>query len=141
MGAKFDRRDALKWIGGLLLGGPVLGSLSGCGGDDGEQQKAGEPNHPVPHPEDNTVPDVEATAEALGGASRSPGIQQPKEKVKYQHVPNGTEHCGSCSLYVPDQNGDGFGACTTVAGTIHPCDWCNLYVEYSGKGTVACEQA
>lgn len=58
-----------------------------------------------------------------------------------QHVPNGNQYCGQCSLYVPDQNGDGFGACTWVKRKIHPCDFCPLFAEYGGEDTVSCPQA
>lgn len=129
--------------------------LAGCSGDGGGETETepetetetetdasdGEPSHEAPHPDDATLPDSEATGEALAGGNRNPGSQSAKDNpsVMLQHTPNEAQACGNCSLYVPDQNGDGFGACTTVAGKIHPCDWCVLYTEYSGGEGVPCE--
>jgi len=42
---------------------------------------------------------------------------------------------------VPDEDGDGYGACTAVAGKISHCDWCLLYTEYTGEDGVPCEQS
>lgn len=132
MSTNYDRREALKWIGSTVFIG-----LVGCGGGDG----GGDGPHEVPHPDDQSLPDAEATGKSLGGTPRSPGTQQAKENVQYQHSPKGDQYCGNCSLYVPDENGDGFGACAVVAGKIHPCDWCNLYTEYTGEGAVECAKA
>ncbi|MFB6099629.1 MAG: hypothetical protein ABEK84_11060 [Salinibacter sp.] len=158
MSEDFDRRQALKGIVGTVVGGSLFGGIVGCSGDGGDgtsaaseqgaAQKeasgggAAKPNHKVPHPKDGTVPEVEATGKTLAGAKRSPGAQSAKDNpsVMLQHTPNGKQACGNCSLYVPDQDGDGFGACASVKGKIHPCDWCVLYTEYSGKGVASCAQ-
>lgn len=145
----YERRTLLKLIGA----GSITTTLAGCssnggeGGDGGDTTtpsgdgSGGEPNHAVPHPSDDTVPDAEATAESLSGGERQPGAQSAKDNasVMLQHTPSDGQNCGTCALYVPDQNDDGFGACTSVAGLIHPCDWCLLYTEHSGEG-VQCEQ-
>ena len=152
----WNRRRWLRTVGAGAVATAV--PLAGCsggdggdgaGGDDGDSQPAttagggsGEPNHDVPHPGGDSVPDAEATAEALSGGAREPGSQSEKDNpsVGFQHTPNGGQNCGTCSLYVPDQDDDGFGACTAVAGRIHPCDWCLLYTEYTGDDGVQCEQ-
>lgn len=140
-----ERRRYLKYAGSALFVG-----LAGCAGDGGtdtptptptEPEAPSEPNHEVPHPDDDTLPESEATGEILAGGERSPGGQSEKDgpSVQLQHIPNGKQHCGNCSLFVPDQNDDGFGACASVAGKIHSCDWCLLYTEYEGDG-VSCGQ-
>lgn len=153
MTAEYDRRQALKWIGRTLIGGSLITVAAGCGGgDDGEETEGGEsqggesqegPTHAAPHPENETLSDAEANGESLSGATRSPGAQQAPDNpgVNLQHSPEGNQYCGNCSLYVPDQNGDGFGACLSVAGKIHPCDWCVLYTEHTGEGVVSCAAA
>lgn len=139
----YDRRTILKTIGAGGITTTIAGCTSNGDGDGGDDETTtpsedtggdGEPNHDVPHPNDNTVPDAEATAKSLAGGQRQPGNQSEPDNasVMLQHKPSDSQSCGSCSLYVPDQDGDGFGACTSVAGKIHPCDWCLLYAEYSG---------
>ena len=148
MTAEYDRRQALKWIGRTLIGGSMITVVAGCGGGDGEDETEGEeaqtrPGHAVPHPENETLPDAEANGASLSGATRSPGAQQAPDNpgVNLQHAPEGNQYCGNCSLYVPDQDGDGFGACLSVAGKIHPCDWCVLYTKHTGEGVVSCAAA
>lgn len=144
---ELNRREALKWIGSTLIGGSMLTVASGCGGGDGDNGDGGGddsadqgPSHEVPHPNNDTLPESEAKGESLSGATRTPGGQQAQDNpgVALQHKPSGNQYCGNCSLYVPDQNGDGFGACLSVKGKIHPCDWCILYTEHSGEGVVPC---
>lgn len=127
-----NRRAYLRYAGAA-----AMAALSGCSGGGGDDEP--EPNHEVPHP--GTVPDAEATATALEGATRDPATVQPKdaETVNFQHVPNDDQHCGNCEEFVPDRTGDGFGACLLVDGTIHPCDWCSLYVgPFEGDEAVPC---
>lgn len=146
---ELDRRQALKWIGSTLIGGSMLTFAAGCGGgDEGNGEETSktaeeEAGHEIPHPNNNTLPEAEAKGETLSGAARTPGGQQAPDNpgVNLQHEPSGNQYCGNCSLYVPDQNGDGFGACLSVKGKIHPCDWCVLYTEHAGEGVVSCAQA
>ncbi|PQJ33412.1 hypothetical protein BSZ35_01295 [Salinibacter sp. 10B] len=144
---ELNRREALKWIGSTLIGGSMLTVVSGCGGGDGndgdgdgDDSADQGPSHEVPHPNNDTLPESEAKGESLSGATRTRGGQQSQDNpgVALQHKPSGNQYCGNCSLYVPDQNGDGFGACLSVKGKIHPCDWCILYTEHSGEGVVSC---
>lgn len=150
MTEEYDRRNALKQMARAVLGIPML--VVGCGGDNETDTEASEgtvdkkaqtPNHSVPHPNDESLSDTEATGEALAGVQRSPGYQQPKDRVgvELQHTPKGDEYCGNCSQYVPDRDGDGYGACINVAGKIHPCDWCRLYTRQSGEQVISCAQA
>ncbi|MFB6094265.1 MAG: hypothetical protein ABEJ77_04935 [Halanaeroarchaeum sp.] len=122
-----------------IAGTAAVAALAGCsgggGGNGGDPQT---PNHPVPHPEDVTVADSEATATALGGLSRPNTPQQSKDAVGYAHLPSDGSYCGNCSKFVPDQNGDGYGACVSVRGTIHRCDFCDLYSPYTGDDAVQC---
>lgn len=126
-----DRRSYLKYAGVA-----TMTAMAGCGGggDGGD-----EANHEVPHPDDETVPDAELTAEALNGQSRPETVNQGKDGVDYSHSPSDDQYCGNCALYVPDQDDDGFGACTAVSGKIHPCDYCNLWSSYDGDDAVPCE--
>lgn len=125
-----DRRTYLKYAGVA-----AIGALAGCSGGDGGD----DPNHDVPHPNDGSVPDAEMNAESLAGRSRPDEPSQAKADVGYEHVPSNDQYCGNCTLYVPDQDGDGFGACVSVAGKIHPCDYCNLWSAYEGDDAVPCE--
>lgn len=146
------RRNYLKYAGSAVLVG-----LAGCSGNGGNgngngngatatptptEGGGGEPAHEAPHPNDDEVPEEEATAESLSGGTRpSSGLMaKDNPSVSLQHEPNGEQYCGNCSLYVPDANDDGFGACTSVAGKIHPCDYCIIYTEHTGDNTVACNE-
>lgn len=129
-----NRRSYLKYAGVA-----AVTALAGCsGGGDGDEP---EPNHDVPHPNDGSVPDAEATGVAFEGEERNPDAVQSKDAdtVEFQHTPNGDQYCGNCEEFVPDENGDGFGACLKVAGKINPCDWCALYAgPYEGDDAVSC---
>ncbi|MFW6003538.1 MAG: hypothetical protein ACOCPT_03865 [Halanaeroarchaeum sp.] len=138
-----DRRTYLKYAGVAAVTG-----LAGCGGNGGDGDDGGDGgdgddgasgDHEVPHPDDETVPDEEVNAQSLDGQSRPDEPDQSKDGVGYAHEPSGDQYCGNCSLYVPDQDGDGFGACVVVQGKIHPCDYCNLWAEYDGDDAVPCE--
>lgn len=93
-------------------------------------------SHESPHPTDQ-VPEAEANGNSLNGIERGTPPES-KDGIGFQHTPKDEEKCGNCSQYVPDETGDGYGACTIVSGTIHPCDWCQLWVEFDGDG-VPCE--
>lgn len=142
-----DRRTLLKTIGAASITTAIAGCSAGDGGDSDETPTPTDepnegPNHEVPHPDNENLPESEATGESLGGGERAPGSQsaQDNPSVNLQHTPSDGQNCGTCSLYVPDQDNDGFGACTTVEGKIHPCDWCLLYTEYSGDDGISCDQ-
>lgn len=169
MPEKYDRREMLKKIGtGFLSFALVPLGLVGCGGGEeettetiapsGEKDKpspqtstdseesdgtenGSQEEHTVPHPDNVELADAEAEGTALGGGVRTQSRKSPKDgpSVQHQHEPNGDKRCGTCAMFVPDENGDGYGACTMVEGTIHPCDFCILYTEYTGEGNVPCK--
>lgn len=131
-----NRRTYIKYTGAA-----AIATLAGCSGGGADDGGTPEPNHEVPHPNDSAVPDSEATGVALEGEKRDPALTQEKgaDTVEYQHIPDGEKHCGNCKEFVPDQDGDGFGACLKVAGKIHPCDSCALYDgPYEGDDAVSC---
>ncbi|MFB6070482.1 MAG: hypothetical protein ABEJ76_05605 [Halanaeroarchaeum sp.] len=130
--SRTDRRRYLKYTGVA-----AITALAGCSGGNGGDSDA--PTHEVPHPDDDVVPDAEANAQSLIGQARPDDPTQTKADVDYQHTPNGEQYCGNCSLFVPDANGDGFGACVSVGGKIHHCDYCALYSPYDGDGVVPCQ--
>lgn len=128
-----NRRSYLKYAGAA-----TITALAGCsGGGDGDGGDGA--NHEVPHPDDDTVPDAEVNAETLSGQTRPDSPNQAKGDIEYSHSPNGDQYCGNCKWYVPDADGDGFGACSVVKGKIHACDYCNLYSTYSGDDVVTCD--
>lgn len=130
-----NRRTYIKYTGAAAIA--TLAGCSGGNGGDGDP----EPNHDVPHPDDGTVPDAEATGVAFEGEDRDPDLVQAKDAdaVNYQHTPNGNEYCGNCEEFVPDEDGDGYGACLLVAGKIHACDYCDLYEgPYEGDDVATC---
>ena len=149
------RRSVLKYAGAAAVSG-----LAGCAGGNGEatptETETRSPTdtptetasptpsseastHEVPHPNDGAVPEAERNAEALNGLQRPDDPAENKSGIGFQHEPEGEQYCGNCSQYVPDQTGDGFGACYLVDGKIHPCDYCILWVEYDGDDPVPCE--
>lgn len=127
-----DRRTYLKIIGtGAIVG------IAGCQGTDRTEGA----NHEAPHPDDENVPDEYVGVESLGGKSRPEEPAQEKHSVSFDHTPQDGAYCGTCKFFVPDQNGDEFGACTDVKGKIHPCDSCGRFEAYEGSDAVSCEEA
>ncbi|MEA5388069.1 high-potential iron-sulfur protein [Haloarculaceae archaeon H-GB11] len=81
------------------------------------------------------VPEVYMTASSLGGETRNPDSLQAKSEVQFAEYAEAKENsahqqgtaCGNCSEFIPDKNGDEFGACAKVQGYIGLEDWCVLY--------------
>lgn len=81
------------------------------------------------------VPDAEKTAKSLGGETRNPDHLSGRDAVKFQEASKAVSQglakqghkCENCAEFVPDGNGDGFGACTKVEGYIGPDMWCTLW--------------
>ncbi|MFB6121630.1 MAG: winged helix-turn-helix domain-containing protein [Halobacteriaceae archaeon] len=75
------------------------------------------------------------TAVSLGGETRATDSLVTKAEASFtehEEATNQSAHrpgtaCGNCSEFVPDKNGDGFGACVKVQGYIAVEDWCSLY--------------
>ena len=123
-----SRRQFLRVAGAAAL----TTSLAGCGGSGGgdssestadSNDESGDGGEPVP--------ESERTAEALGGIQRDPDALQDPAALSYQSTPNNGQQCDGCLYYVPDQNGDGMGACTLIAGQIDPEGWCISYAVYN----------
>jgi len=73
-----------------------------------------------------------ATALAAGpillAASQSRAdANTPKASVGYQYKPNGDQHCGACSSFIPGADPQGPGTCRIVEGAIPQNGWCQLY--------------
>lgn len=140
-----NRRRYLKYAGGAMIAG-----LAGCSGngENGDEDGGGnggggevEPNHPTDH-SDGELSDAEKTGEDLMGNPRTGDNLRGWDDatVMLQHKPSDGKACSTCTLYVPDANDDGYGACTAVEGTIHSCDFCVLYDKYDGETPDPCEQ-
>lgn len=111
----------------LLVAAAITSGLAGCGGGGEPTPTPTEPPT-EPEPDDGEgVPDGYATATAIGGNRRNPEALSTKEAVQYQSEPSDGEQCSNCIFYIPDQNGDGLGACAIVEGTIEPEGWCASY--------------
>jgi len=70
------------------------------------------------------------TATAQGGQQRNPDNLVAPSALAYQEEPKDGQQCSGCQFYIPDQNGDGMGACTLITGTVDPQGWCNSYSPY-----------
>ena len=77
---------------------------------------------------DESVPEVEANAASIDGIERKPEEELlSKEEAAYQCGPSEGQHCGNCTFYIDDRDGDAIGACTEVAGQIRSADWCGIW--------------
>ena len=80
-------------------------------------------------------------ATSQGGEQRNPDDLLTKEQVQFQEAEEAVEEglitpgpsCGNCAEYIPDMNGDGFGACARVEGYIDPEDWCAIWRPVEGN--------
>jgi len=85
--------------------------------------------------ESGPVPDVYRTATSQGFEERHPDDMQAKDDAKFMEVDEARaeglasegQACENCADFIPDQNGDGFGACAQVEGYIGAEDWCALW--------------
>jgi High potential iron-sulfur protein./TAT (twin-arginine translocation) pathway signal sequence. len=127
-----SRRRFLRVAGATA----ITAGLAGCGGSGTETTESAS--------EDTTdgtggdadaadgVPPSERTAEALNGIERNPDALQDPDALNYQPTPKNDQRCDGCQYYVPDQNGDGMGACTLIAGEVDPAGWCFSYAAHDG---------
>ncbi|WP_262342809.1 high-potential iron-sulfur protein [Haloplanus rubicundus] len=135
----------------LRLAGAVgFGSLAGCVGGGGggevtptEMAEEEEEDHEEELPEGvsaeefehGPVPEPYRTAPSQAGERRELDRLARKEDVAFQEAEAAVESgaaepgqdCGNCAEYIPDRNGDGFGACAKVEGYVDPADWCVLW--------------
>ncbi|CQR49015.1 high-potential iron-sulfur protein [Haloferax massiliensis] len=138
-----------------LAGSGAVVGIAGClGGGGGEQEtetetetttatEAADDDHDEERPEGvseeefehGPVPEPYRTALSQANERRDPDDLFTKEAVKFQEADDAVEaglteagrNCGNCAEYIPDKNGDGFGACAKVEGYIDPEDWCSLW--------------
>jgi hypothetical protein len=129
-----------------------VAALSGCGGGDGDggtpeptdtpTATEGEEEEHEELPEgvsedefqNGPVPDVYMSAMSLGGEDRGEDLNS-KSDVSFSEFAEAQENdahepgtcCGNCADYIPDKNGDTFGACAEVDGYIDGADWCTIY--------------
>ena len=78
------------------------------------------------------VPEMYRTALSQAGERRDPDGLRTKEAVRFAEADESDfagpgQSCENCAEYVPDANGDGFGACTKVEGYVGPEDWCTIW--------------
>ncbi|MFB6165775.1 MAG: high-potential iron-sulfur protein [Haloarculaceae archaeon] len=118
--------------------GDGSGTTGTDGGDTGEE--SGE-NEERPEGvseqafEQGPVPSAYRTATSQGGEARDPSTLKSKDVVRFQEAEKAVEaglaqegqRCENCAEFVPDENGDGYGACAKVAGYIGAEDWCSLW--------------
>lgn len=124
-----SRRQFLRVAGAAAL----TTSLAGCGGSGDSTDESGDGEESDTAASDtDAVPESERTAEALGGIQRDPDALQDPDALNYQPDPNNGQRCDGCQYYVPDQNGDGMGACTLISGQVDPAGWCISYAAYNG---------
>jgi hypothetical protein len=87
------------------------------------------------------VPEPYRTAESQVGEARTPDDLQTHEEVSLtesvEAIAEGTaspgESCGTCAEFIPDKNGDGWGACAKVEGYIAVEDWCTSWEHVSAE--------
>jgi hypothetical protein len=117
--------------------------LAGCSGSPSENSPArtAEADEALPEGvsaeefENGPVPEPYREATSQAGEPRDPEALTTKDAAKFQEasdaVAAGLADPGqtyeNCAEYIPDENGDGFGACATVEGYIGPEDWCALW--------------
>ncbi|KPN30304.1 high potential iron-sulfur protein [Halolamina pelagica] len=85
--------------------------------------------------ENGPVPEVYLSATSLGNEQRDPDNLNAKADVgfaEYEEARENDAHqpgtcCANCGDFIPDKNGDAFGACAEVDGYIDGADWCTIY--------------
>ncbi|MEF8851616.1 MAG: high-potential iron-sulfur protein [Haloarculaceae archaeon] len=125
-----------------------IAALSGCSAETGDEpteteQADDEEDEERPEGvseaefESGPVPDVYASATSLGNEQRDPDGLQTKADVNFSEFATARENeahqagscCANCADYIPDRNGDAFGACAEVEGYIDGADWCTVWEE------------
>ncbi|MFC6990095.1 high-potential iron-sulfur protein [Haloplanus sp. GCM10025708] len=135
-----ERRSRRRFL--RLTGASAAVGLAGCGGGDGggDGDGSGGNGDGDSNGGDDSgdgadlgpVPSAYETATSLDGTERNPDALATKSGVEYQSSPRNGQRCSGCRYYVPDQNGDGLGACAIVEGKIEPDGYCVSYAAYDG---------
>jgi hypothetical protein len=116
-------------------------TTAGDDADDGEEGEDDEEEEELPEGvseeefERGPVPEAYRTATSLGGEARDPNALVTKSAANFLEYDDALEvdahepgHCcANCEEFIPDQNGDRFGACAAVEGYIDGADWCGLW--------------
>ncbi|MEF8908061.1 MAG: high-potential iron-sulfur protein, partial [Haloarculaceae archaeon] len=85
------------------------------------------------------VPEEYRTASSQVGEERDPedllsqeevNLMESVEAVEEEVAPPG-QSCGTCAEFIPDKNGDTWGACARVEGYIAAEDWCAVWEHVS----------
>jgi hypothetical protein len=146
-----DRRRFVTLVWGVGLAS-LAGCTGGTGGGDGEATTTAPPTRSTDDDGDGEgddeeerpegvseaefvhgpVPEVYRTALSQAGERRDPENLRTKEAVRFAEADESEyagpgEDCGNCAEYIPDTNGDGFGACAKVEGYVDPADWCTIW--------------
>lgn len=85
------------------------------------------------------IPEAYRTASSQGGEERVPDGLMTQEEVMLTEsvdaIAAGTappgQSCGNCAEFIPDQNGDSWGACAKVEGYVAVEDWCTVWEHIS----------
>ncbi|WP_340100186.1 high-potential iron-sulfur protein [Salinibaculum salinum] len=85
------------------------------------------------------VPEEYRTADSQADEARDPENIVAQEDVNLtesvEAIADGDadpgESCGTCAEFIPDKNGDTWGACAKVEGYIAAEDWCNIWEHVS----------
>lgn len=110
-------------------------------GEDGERSDDGDAGEERPDGvsqeqfDQGPVPEVYATAMSLGNEQRDPDDLFAKADVGFTEYDDAEgasgfrpgHCCANCADFIPDKNGDAFGACAEVEGYIDGADWCTVY--------------
>lgn len=140
-----------------LTSAAATGGIAGCGSapseesesptetapEDDEDEQGRDEQEELPEGvsaeefERGPVPEEYRMAASIGGEERTPEDLFAKTDVQFSEYDEALENtahqpgrcCANCSEYIPDRNGDEFGACATVEGYIDGADWCTVWEE------------
>ena len=143
VGSTSDRRRFVVALGGIAVAG-FAGCTGGSGGGatptstdtvepaDAEHEEELPPGVSMEEFVRGPVPEVYRTALSQADERRDPDDLRTKEAVRFAEAEDSEfagpgQSCENCAEYIPDKNGDGFGACTKVEGYVGPEDWCTIW--------------
>ncbi|MEF8831358.1 MAG: high-potential iron-sulfur protein [Halobacteriales archaeon] len=87
------------------------------------------------------VPEAYRAASSQGGEERNPDDLMTQAEVSLQEsveaIADGPaspgQSCGNCAEFIPDGNGDTWGACAKVEGYVAVEDWCTVWEHVSAE--------